>query len=128
MMNFERMLQQANFAILNFGQLYVQLLYLFIFTTLNKKFKSGISQTVLYYTTGLVIAGLVFILYGKNLKSFPGPHHIIIFTLSAGGIIWMFYYYALSLAKQKYKINFGSLTVHLLFMIALIITALVYII
>jgi hypothetical protein len=50
----------------------------------------GFLKVILYYLTGIVLAGLSYVVFGQGYAHGPGLHHAIILLTFAGGTMWGF--------------------------------------
>ena len=54
----------------------------------RKDFAKGMLYTLLYYISGLALAGLSYLIVGHPYIHAPGLHHWLIFLTFLGGFIW----------------------------------------
>jgi len=94
----------------------------FFFKHLKSNFIHGLWKGFLYYALGTILTWLVYIIFGWEYRHAPGLFHIVAFLFLLGGAIWTLYYFVLLLIRNKSKINFGVLTIHLIVILSFVIS------
>ena len=84
-------------------------------------FVLGLLKTIAYYLGGFILAWLTYLVFGWEYIHAPGLHHFIVFLFLLGGAAWLIYSVWLLLVGKKERINYGTLTVHLLTIISVIV-------
>jgi len=89
--------------------------------TLSHQFIKGLLKGLLYYLIAAVVTLLVYRIFGWGYKHAPGYHHLTAFLFFLGGAGWVFHSCRLLLAGRKYQVNFGLLSVHVVFVLGIVV-------